>query len=462
MLGFKRKDTVAAPAAVSELNKSAQSNPNAEVHALAQKLQHDTDGLGHEAAELRGTLEDSSAVALQQEEGFGVLAGQLQDIGQAQHRIQHASHQSLSSVAQARESVEHVGHEVAKVVDTLKHVASAARDITQVALQTRLVAFNASVEAKRAGEAGRGFSVVADAVKDLATQVEATSKTIMSTVSQLDDRIQALSRDILSREDAAAPSSNGQAQRVTFHQALSKVEAGVQHITQAADESRALSDGVNQQVSQMGAQIRRTHMALGVAMKRSEAVLGVSERLMELIAGSGVRTADTPYIELAQNVAGQIAQSLENALAAGKVTLSDLFDEHYRPIAGSQPQQHQTKFNAITDASFPVIQEAALTALPEVVFCISADRNGYISTHNKKYCQPQRAGDVVWNTANSRWRRVFNDRTGLASARNQRPFLLQTYRRDMGGGNFVLLKEASAPIIVQGRHWGGLRLAYRF
>ena len=460
MLGFKRKDTVAAPAASSALIDSAQK-PNSDVHTLAQKLQRDTDGLGHEAAELRGTLEDSCAVALHQEEGFTVLAGQLKDIGQAQHRIQNTSHQSLASVAQARQSVEHVGHEVSQVVVTLKHVASAARDITQVALQTRLVAFNASVEAKRAGEAGRGFSVVADAVKDLATQVEATSKNIMSTVSQLDDRIQALSRELLSRDDASS-SGDGRTQRVTFHQALTQVETGVLSITEAADQSRGLSDGVNQQVSQMGAQIKRTHVALNTAMKRSEAVLGVSERLMELIAGSGVRTPDTPYIELAQSVASRIAQSLDKAVTTGKISLVDLFDEHYRPIQGSQPQQHQTKFNAVTDASFPAIQEAALTALPEIVFCISADRNGYISTHNKKYCQPQRAGDVVWNTANSRWRRVFNDRTGLASARNQRPFLLQTYRRDMGGGNFVLLKEASAPIVVQGRHWGGLRLAYRF
>jgi methyl-accepting chemotaxis protein len=32
----------------------------------------------------------------------------------------------------------------------------------------------------------------------------------------------------------------------------------------------------------------------------------------------------------------------------------------------------------------------------------------------------------------------------------------------MGGGKFVLLKEAASPIRVAGRHWGGLRLAYRF
>ena len=97
----------------------------------------------------------------------------------------------------------------------------------------------------------------------------------------------------------------------------------------------------------------------------------------------------------------------------------------------------------------------------KVVFAIAADRNGYIATHNRKYSHPQR-GDVAWDTVNSRYRRIFGDRTSLASARNQRAFLLQTYRRDMGGGNFALMKEAAAPIVVNGRHWGGFRLAFKF
>ena len=63
--------------------------------------------------------------------------------------------------------------------------------------------------------------------------------------------------------------------------------------------------------------------------------------------------------------------------------------------------------------------------------------------------------------ANSRNRRVFADRAGLAAARNTRPFLLQAYRRDMGGGQLVRLKEADAPITVCGRHWGTVRLAYK-
>jgi hypothetical protein len=38
----------------------------------------------------------------------------------------------------------------------------------------------------------------------------------------------------------------------------------------------------------------------------------------------------------------------------------------------------------------------------------------------------------------------------------------KTYRRDMGGGHFIVMKEAAAPITVDGRHWGGLRLAFKF
>ena len=46
-------------------------------------------------------------------------------------------------------------------------------------------------------------------------------------------------------------------------------------------------------------------------------------------------------------------------------------------------------------------------------------------------------------------------------ARSTQPFLLQTYRRDMGGGQFVLMKDLSAPIWVNGRHWGAFRIGYR-
>ena len=180
------------------------------------------------------------------------------------------------------------------------------------------------------------------------------------------------------------------------------------------------------------------------------------------MAESGHATQDTPYIEAAQQAANAIAALLEQALSERRIEEAALFDENYVPIESTAPQQHRTRFVTLAVQLFPGVQEPVLSLLPGVVFCISVDRNGYVACHNRKYNNAQRSGDVTWNTANCRNRRIFNDRTGLASGRNQRPFLLQTYRRDMGGGQFVVLKEVAAPITVRSRHWGGLRLAFKF
>ncbi len=200
---------------------------------------------------------------------------------------------------------------------------------------------------------------------------------------------------------------------------------------------------------------------LDSAQQCSDRFLGVSERLIDDLAHSGIETEDTPFIRAAQQAADRISQQIEAAVAQGTITLNDLFDEHYVAIPNTQPAQHTTRFVALADRLFPAVQEEMLGLSRKVVFCVASDRNGYVPTHNQQYCQPQR-GDLAWDTAHSRYRRIFNDRTGLASSRNQRPFLLQTYRRDMGGGQYVLMKEASAPIRVQGRHWGGVRLGFQF
>lgn len=402
---------------------------------------------------MRGVLDDSTRAAHRSAEAVASLEGEVRQITDAQTAIHAVTQDSLGAVDRARDAVEAVGREVVAIVQTLQQVASAANSITGIALQTRLVAFNASVEAKRAGDAGLGFGVVADAVRDLAGQVESSSKAIMGTIGELNTRIEGLSNEIRVQEGREG---NG-----AVHQALAAVRGGVARITDAAVESRRICDGLNGRMSGMRAEIQQTGQALDTAMQRSTAFLSASEEMIELAANCGVETEDTPYIRAVMQAAGEIATLLEGALRDGSARVDDLFDEKYTPINGTNPAQHTTRFTQLADRLFPAVQERVLGLSDKVVFCIAADRNGYIATHNRVYCQPQR-DDVVWNTAHSRYRRIFNDRTGLASARNTRPFLLQTYRRDMGGGKFVVMKEAAAPIVVQGRHWGGLRLAFKF
>jgi methyl-accepting chemotaxis protein len=418
-----------------------------------QSIGKQASTMGREVAEVRGQLDDTTKGAARQAQAVAALAEQLKSITSAQDDISGVTAGSLGAVARARQAVEGIGNEVSGIVNTLRNVADAAGQITQIALQTRLVAFNASVEAKRAGDAGRGFGVVADAVKDLAGKVESSSKAIMSTVAELDTRIEALSKEIQSRPN--------QADQGAFQRALAELEGGVSSITAAAQQSRNICDGLNGQMSAIEAEMHQAGRALDSALVRSESFLKVSEHLIELVAECGIETEDTPFIQAAKEAAAQISKLLEDALRTGTISQADLFDEQYKPMPGTNPAQVTTRFIELADRLFPQVQERVLASSPKIVFCISVDRNGYVATHNKVYCNPQR-GDLAWDSANSRYRRIFNDRTGLASARNQRPFLLQTYRRDMGGGRFVLLKEAAAPITVNGKHWGGLRLAFNF
>ena len=173
-----------------------------------------------------------------------------------------------------------------------------------------------------------------------------------------------------------------------------------------------------------------------------------------------METDDTPFIRAAQQAAAAVSAVFERALAEGRITEADLFDEDYRPIPGSNPQQVLARFTELTDRELPAIQEPVLSLSDRIAFCAAVDRNGYLPTHNRKFSQPQ-GDDPVWNAANCRNRRLFNDRVGLAAGRNARPFLLQAYRRDMGGGKFALMKDVSAPITVRGRHWGGVRIGFK-
>jgi len=451
-------DVSSAPASALEL-RAVQ---------VVERLSKSVSTLGRDAAEVRGVLEDTQKVVVQQSDAMGALGLELNKVQQAQQAISHATDQTRHAVQRARSALEGVGAEVGGLVQTLREVSDAASDITKIALQTRLVAFNASVEAKRAGEAGRGFGVVADAVKDLASKVEQSSKAIMSTVTALDAKVNALRRELSNESDqalAAKPGPIGSAAALGssgIHSAFADVERDVALIADSARQSQVTTVQLGERSVVLENEVQQAMRSLEVAFAGSDKFLRLSEELIEQIASSGVRVADSLYIDAAQQGAREIAGLLEQALETRQISPADLFDERYQPIAGTNPAQHLTAFVPLADRLFPAVQERMLSLSDKVVYCIAVDRNGYVAAHNKSYCQPQRAGDVVWNTAHSRYRRIFNDRTGLASARNTRPFLLQTYRRDMGGGRFVLLKEAAAPITVQGRHWGGLRLAFGF
>lgn len=191
--------------------------------------------------------------------------------------------------------------------------------------------------------------------------------------------------------------------------------------------------------------------------------VGPSAALNEKIEDKlwSIHEENTELVTRAMEAGNALTKIFEQAVARGEVKLEDLFDTDYVEIAGTNPQQYRTKYLDWADRALPPFQEAFLAREPRMAFCAMVDRNGFLPVHNKIYSHPQRPGDVAWNTANSRNRRMFNDPAGLAAARNLRSYLVQSYARDMGNGNTVMMREIDVPIRVQGRHWGGFRTAYK-
>jgi len=174
-----------------------------------------------------------------------------------------------------------------------------------------------------------------------------------------------------------------------------------------------------------------------------------------------LRDMDAERIARTQTAAATISQAFEDAITKGRVTREALFDNVYVPIPGTNPVQFTTNGLAFLEQILPGIQEPLLATDSRMAFCAAVDRNAYLPVHNKIYSHPQKPDDPAWNVANCRNKRVFDDRAGLSAARNVRPFLVQSYARDMGNGVTIMMKEIDAPIRVFGKHWGGFRMAYK-
>ncbi len=168
--------------------------------------------------------------------------------------------------------------------------------------------------------------------------------------------------------------------------------------------------------------------------------------------------ADAELVSLAQDTARTIGALFDEAIDRGQTSFDQLFSTDYELVPDTDPPQFMAAFTDLCDRLLPAVQEPLLGRNPRIVFCVAVDRNGYLPTHNRHCSQPQRPGDPVWNSAHSRNRRMFDDATGLAAARSRQPVLVQTYRREMGGGLIASMKDVSAPIHVKGKHWGAFRI----
>jgi methyl-accepting chemotaxis protein len=479
-----------ALAAIEAFVETAE--PVAEDVDLARLVAARVGELSVAIAEVAGDVGDvSREVALQADTFHSIVA--------ATHRMRQANERIGLLAGEARHGAHEVGAGMPAVLGTIREglgrarvnvdtladaatnfsrslgeataviarVKEASGAIQSISVQTQLLALNAGVEAARAGEAGRGFAVVADAVKQLADQTSKVTKDINQQLDALTRMVGHLVEvSTRNARDAASASADNRtidghlAAFESFGQTVADLVERIEGVAEPVEDNRRICDDVLGRFERLSGGVDQASTALARTTDQVSTLVSLTEGLVGDIHDAGAETDESPLIALAIDAATTIGHLFEQALDRGKIGFADLFDQDYQPIPGSNPAQVTTRFTRLTDWLLPRVQEPLLQMDSRVVFCAAVDRNGYLPTHNLKYSHPQ-GPDPVWNAANCRNRRIFDDKTGLSAGRSTRRFLLQTYRRDMGGGVFVTMKDLSAPIFVRGRHWGGFRIGYK-
>lgn len=340
---------------------------------------------------------------------------------------------------------------------TLQEAASSVADAA-TRLAGGVVAAEAGLEAVRdeaaaahakAAQSGTSAAAAAHAANDAASRI-ATVDTALADVARIAGMIESIARqtNMLSLNATIEAARAGEAGRGFA------VVAG--EVRSLASETRTATQRIGETIETLrravSAMRGAAEQGAGSATDAAAAARDSSEALAILAGRVGRIATEVQSMAEAGRLAGQEAARMQQAAAAQAAAM----DAAARDLAVAA-----ARGSALQDRAEALLQEPMLAFDPRVVFCAAVDRNGYLPTHNMKFSQPQRPGQAAWNAAHARNRRIFDDRTGLAAARNTRPFLLQAYRRDMGGGQVALMKDCSAPVTVRGRHWGAVRLAYR-
>ncbi|MQA22586.1 methyl-accepting chemotaxis protein [Rugamonas rivuli] len=366
----------------------------------------------------------------------------------------------LQRINTARQDAQTAAAVMASLQTNSRKIYGFTEAISEISARTNLLALNAAIEAARAGEQGRGFAVVASEVRQLALRTKEAT-----------DEISTMVREINQQAEQAASGMNSLAAKVseaagnveTVHGLLGNIErsSGVSEeeigeIARASREHVATTEDIATAIASIRDSLLSTEKELPRAASSAMALAERAEVITGALGESSIATSHDAIRIAAQQAAADVGQRFEAAIAAGKITREALFDRTYTPIPNTDPPKHKTRFDDFTDRALPQLQEAVLAAMPQLAYAGAVDNNGYFPTHNKKFSQPL-TGNYDVDIVNNRTKRIFSDRTGKRCGSNTKPFLLQTYKRDTG----EVMHDLSAPIYVNGRHWGGFRIGYR-